>query len=143
MDLATSGCGLVAGCVEWVLLGNGDGTFQMAQFFGNGTPPLQGAAPLATADFNDDGKLDWVLGDPPRYDIAAIHLGNGEGTFATSSNSYQLGSNISLDQNAVGIATGDFNGDGKQDIAASNVVLLGNGDGTFQGTQTAPPKFVH
>src|SRR5439155_422760 len=36
------------------------------------------------------------------------------------------------------VAVGDFNGDGKLDLATTGAVLLGNGDGTFQ----APLKFV-
>src|ERR1700730_6545813 len=53
------------------------------------------------------------------------------------------------------IAVGDFNGDGKQDMAVVNrdsgnvSILLGNGDGTFQnafnvdtGSGPAPPAFV-
>jgi uncharacterized protein (TIGR03437 family) len=45
---------------------------------------------------------------------------------------------IAADMNPVALATGDFNGDGRLDIAVANFaggdvsVLLGNGDGTFQ-----------
>src|SRR5260370_16161404 len=41
-----------------------------------------------------------------------------------------------------GVVVGDFNGDGKPDLAVANFsdwnvwVLLGNGDGTFQAAQT-------
>jgi hypothetical protein len=50
------------------------------------------------------------------------------------------------------VAVGDFNGDGKPDMAVANYnsatasVLLGNGDGTFQSQQTyatdSNPVFV-
>jgi hypothetical protein len=61
-----------------------------------------------------------------------ILLGNGDGTFQTPMGNYPVGFNQES------VAVGDFNGDGKADLAvaindSSNVaVLLGNGDGTFQ-----------
>ena len=55
-------------------------------------------------------------------------LGNGDGTFRAPI--------YTFDGNGVGLASADFNGDGKPDIAAIGasgiVILLGNGDGTFQ-----------
>ena len=58
-------------------------------------------------------------------------LGNGNGTFQAAV-SYGAGMSPSS------VAVGDFNGDGKADLATANAaansvsVLLGNGDGTFQ-----------
>jgi hypothetical protein len=59
-----------------------------------------------------------------------VLLGNGDGTFATKTDFATGGS-------AQSVATGDLNGDGKQDLVSANhstdnvSVLLGNGDGTF------------
>jgi len=132
-DLAMSGCGLIAGCDEWSMLGNGDGTFQGLQFFGPTTDPLDGTSALGGVDFNGDGKADLVVQGTPFWDTADIYLGNGDGTF-TKTNSYTVGSSVgSSQQLSFGIAIADFNGDGKPDIAVANTVLLGNGDGTFRG----------
>ncbi len=98
------------------------------------------------ADFNGDGKLDIAIAEadtsvfPNSVDVL---LGNGDGTFQTAV-SYPVG------DSPYGIATGDFNADGKIDLAVVNVcgsdstcasngtvsILLGNGDGTFQTQAT-------
>jgi len=106
----------------YLLLGNGNGTFQ--------TPAV--AAPdegvVAAADLNGDGNLDLAIGSPPSVDI---FLGNGNGTFVADGNYlygfYQAAPNLSS------IVVADFNGDSKLDLAAQGTVLLGNGDGTFSG----------
>jgi len=102
-----------------------------------------GTDPVAevTGDFNGDGIPDLaVLLSPygygyPSYSVG-IFFGNGDGTF-TAGPASQL--SISSEIQPVMIA-GDFNGDGKTDLAllisanltASSVTtLLGNGDGTF------------
>ena len=59
-------------------------------------------------------------------------LGNGDGTFQAAADLRRR------DGGAIAVAVGDFNGDGKLDLAVANhgsntvSVLLGNGDGTFQ-----------
>ena len=64
-------------------------------------------------------------------------LGNGDGTFQPQV-TYAVGSSLDA------IVAGDFNGDGRTDLAVANSgdntvsVLLGNGDGTF----TAPGQFA-
>ena len=61
----------------------------------------------------------------------SVLLGNGDGTFQGQM-TYPVGAK------PVAIVAGDFNGDGRTDLAIANYcandvsVLLGNGDGTFQ-----------
>ncbi len=106
-----------------VYFGNGDGTFTW-------TTGMAGAVE-AVGDWNGDGKLDVVVA---YYDedlsYSAVFLGDGTGNFPTQSQ-YEIGyyGDAVLGQAAVG----DFNGDGKLDLAFPGVgVALGNGDGTFQ-----------
>ena len=86
---------------------------------------------MASADLNGDGKPDLIIALETALNLS-IYLGNGNGTFKSALASPNLDfSRVSS------IATGDFNGDGKQDIAVAAGlsfidVLLGNGNGTFQ-----------
>jgi hypothetical protein len=113
-----------------VLLGNGDGTFQLPQAFEAGSGPHG----IAVADVNRDGMLDLAVANlgayPVRATTAAILLGLGDGTFAPPQ-LYDAGNALT------GVATGDFNLDGSPDLALSSgddatlSVVLNNGDGTF------------
>ncbi len=129
------------------MLGNGDGTFHP----GPSTPlSLIGNNAIATGDFNGDGKLDLVASvyDPWTtgfFEIAVLP-GNGDGSFGSPN--VVPGSGTSF-VGAITAAVGDFNGDGKLDIASAYqsvgpvnegflTVSLGNGDGTFQSAYYVP-----
>jgi VCBS repeat protein/FG-GAP repeat protein len=115
----------------YVMLGNGDGTFQKPVYYGVGGSSY--FLSLAAADFNHDGKLDVVASGV--NGVVSIWLGNGDGTF-------KAGVGYPAGQNTVSVAVGDFNNDGNPDVVTTGwagscciydgVVLLGNGDGTFQ-----------
>jgi len=86
---------------------------------------------LATADLNGDGFPDLVVGcqsDP--NPAVSVFLGNGDGTLGPRTDN-------ATGLNPAHVAVGDFNRDGRPDIAASIsltahvAILLGRGDGTF------------
>jgi hypothetical protein len=115
-----------------VLLGNGDGTFQQPISTNSGASLTL----VAAADLNGDGKAD-VAGVSNGTSTLFIYLNNGDGTFAAGV-PYNLGT---VANSAAQITFGDFNGDHRIDVAVltfgtpgQDVVLLGNGDGTFQST---------
>ena len=122
-----------------ILLGKADGTFQAAGTFASGGSHALGNS-LAVSDFNGDGKLDIVMvvgNSGPDFGQVSLLLGNGDGTFQ-SPRIFSAGPT-----HVVGLAVGDFNADGKMDVAVSGQanayfggqnefrMLLGNGDGTF------------
>ena len=115
-----------------VLLGNGDGTFRAPMNYSAGLGPDS----VAVGDVNGDGKPDLIVANNCVSSNCAngsvsVLLGNGDGTFRTAVN-YGVGTSPGS------MAVGDFNGDGKLDLAVGNYgssnvsVLLGNGGGTFQ-----------
>ena len=114
-----------------ILLGNGDGTFQPAVNYAAGPAPVG----VALSDFTGTGKLDVVVANYANQSAVSVLMGNGDGTFQPLV-SHPL---TSADHGSMHVAVGDFNGDGKPDLAVTNqsggpnvTVLLGNGDGTFQ-----------
>ncbi len=82
----------------------------------------------AIADFNGDGKLDFVSSDGS--DVL-VRVGDGTGEFSsTSLSTITVGSGVNV------AGGGDFNGDGKQDVALvlnanTAQILYGNGAGAF------------
>jgi hypothetical protein len=131
-----------------IFLGKGDGiTFtpmSQAAFPQINTATNDFAPSIVAADFNKDGKLDLAADDG-----LTIHtyLGNGDGTF-TAGTAYSTIPNYGF------LMATDLDGDGNIDLWTGyggngvyggdaylpNVAyaLMGNGDGTFQGTPGLP-----
>ena len=143
----------VLGTTLNILLGTGDGTFQMGASYpglnlptppgSSGSlpppPPAPFPVPVVVADLNQDGVADLVYGD-------TIWLGNGDGTFRSQAFPGLIADGI------MGSVVTDLNRDGKPDLAVSTEPCIsamlqtvcygrfyffsGNGDLTFQSLGT-------
>jgi hypothetical protein len=117
-----------------ISLGNGDGTFTLAN--GSPIPLAQSALAVVAGDFNGDGNLDLALTVPIGNEVYIL-LGNGDGTFGAPTA-------IAVGNTPDAIVVGDFNNDGNLDLAIANMgdntvtLLLGNGDGTFTQAAGSP-----
>jgi hypothetical protein len=114
-----------------VLLGNGSGGFTPAE----GSPFIVAAGPdaspkmpglpdsIAAGDFNGDGDTDLAVANSnASSDDVAILQGDGRGGFTNA-----IGSPFPANGNPGPLAVGDFNGDGRPDLAIVN---------SFQGVVT-------
>jgi len=110
LDLATAnGCGHATRCgrpgTVSVLLGNGDGTFRNAVHYNAGNYPFS----VAAVNLRASKALDLAVTDLDSGKLFFLR-GNGDGTFPK---------NLMIPTNGrpVGLAVGDFNNDGKPDLA--------------------------
>jgi hypothetical protein len=139
----------------YVGLSNGDGTFQSVttrlpvELTQNGVFNAA-ISPLVLADFDRDGKLDAVVGE---ISNAYVLKGYGDGTFNATPIKLPIPAPGNAGQGTAAVTTGDFDGDGNQDIAvlyllsglngfptstnAEVFVYYGNGDGTFSAPVSA------
>lgn len=114
-----------------ILLNNGVGGFATAVNFAVGIQPFG----LVVSDFDGDGKLDIAVANSGDGDnTVSILPGDGNGGFATAVNFPVVG------LKPAALAVGDFNGDGKPDLAVARV---GDNKVTILGNFTpAPSAFI-
>jgi hypothetical protein len=131
-----------------VFLGNGDGTFQAAKYVTIALPSGQvfATSPIVAADYNQVGKLDLVAVSAQNYENPSVDVleGDGSGGFSNPHTIFTAGESIII----YNLVTGDFDGDGKPDVALTAVTgcmdgsfcdttihaLYGNGDFGFDDT---------
>lgn len=137
-DIAVNGSGYFSGFFNVsVLLGNGDGTFQSHQDFGD----YESSRAVAIADVTGDGRPDLVVTSASGIGHVNVLVGNGNGTFQ-SPVKYSVGSEPRS------VAVGDLDGDGDLDVTTANfndnnvTVLLNNGNGTFGSSTTFVTGFA-
>jgi hypothetical protein len=131
-DVVMSCTGYIA-----VLIGKGDGTFQAPVYYAN-----QGGTYTTPAlvDLKGDGYLDvaivTALGNTTSLTVYLNEGSAAPGTYGAPKN-YSLGP---VSGAIYGPVSGDFNGDGKQDLLVLTdtnlIVSYGNGDDTLQAAQT-------
>jgi len=121
-------CNIDSDAMLKVYFGNGDGTFRTGTSFDLGQ---EGAnlATLAMVDVNGDGKPDAIVtfvgySEDPASQDGFVLLNDGTGNFKLAPGTYGY---------QPVLASGDFNGDGKIDLAVGlgPTILYGKGDGTF------------
>ncbi len=122
----------------------GSGEYQLKTAFTPTSSSFQGQSAVA-GDFNGDGRLDFVASD-------GVHLGLGDGTFRSPLAGLGLPARYDSQHGSRTMYAGDFTGDGKLDLLIDDfyvndiyfgpasginndlLLILGNGDGTFQST---------
>ncbi len=126
-----------------VLWGVGDGTFQGYSNCGTGNLPVA----VVAGDFNGTATPDLAVVNSADNSVSVV-VYTGQETFQSRMD-YPAGTvpSASANPSPYSIATGDFNGDGIPDLAITSsscpgypncnpgtiAILLGNGNGTFQG----------
>ncbi len=117
----------------FVMFGNGDGTFHPETSYAADATPWT----VVTADFNGDGYPDLANTNYFAHNVS-VFLNDGDGTFSTG-----VEYPTTAWAYAIGLCTGDFDGDADIDLAVAEwggsvAILLNDGDGLFSSGATIP-----
>jgi hypothetical protein len=127
IDLAVTNAGTGVNSVS-ILKGNGNGTFASHVTYAVGTSPYA----VTAGDFNGDTKPDLAVANLSSNTVSIL-IGTGSATapyFNTPAPTYAVGTG------PMSITTGDFDADGKLDLATANSgtttvsILIGTGSAT-------------
>jgi hypothetical protein len=118
-----------------VFLGLATGGFGAAHNY----PIGSGATAVAVGDWNHDGRSDLAIAEQGTGSTGAVEI-----LLAAADGSFGTPKAFAVGVTPVAIDVGDFNEDGKRDLAVANSVsgsvslLKGNGDGTFTALSPIP-----
>ncbi len=120
-----------------VWLGEDGGLFDAEQGYDVGGGPTNAPLSVAVGDFNGAGWPDLAFANSYTNDVGVLlNLCDGGGFFSATPTTYAAGTT------PVAVVVGDFNGDGRLDLAVANAgtdqggtvsLLLNQGDGGFAG----------
>ena len=125
---------LIIGVLALTTVNASAGQFKHAVYYHAGHAPYQ----VVATQLTNSGNLDLVMADYLSNQIVVL-LGNGDGSF-------QKPMKFSIPA-PVALAVGDFNGDGKEDLAvveyggtgeSAVTILLGDGTGKFRKSASYP-----